>query len=87
MNGNVDPQCGSSSQLPPHQQQPQQKPTSDYKLLVDPCLGKGPTKIYRYNGAPSDPTFPPVLVVKDPRNIAAIRLRQRVEPIELPIPR
>lgn len=65
----------------------QQKPATDYKLLIDPFLGKGPTKIYRYNGVvPNDTTFPQV-VLKDPRNAAAIRIRQRLEPIELPVPR
>lgn len=81
MNGSVDPQAQGGPSTQP------QKPTSDYKLLVDPLLQKAPAKVYRHNGIPTDPTFPPVLVVKDPRNITALRLRQRLEPIELPVPR
>lgn len=86
MNGNMDPQGGgnsssncSSSSL--------QKPIQDYKLIVDPFLVKAPQKIYRYNGiVPNDPNYPQ-LILKDPRNSKAIRLRVRHDPIELPVPR
>lgn len=80
MNGNVDPQVGATTQ-------PQQKALVDFKLLIDPALGKGQQKIYRYNGVmPTDPAYPPV-IPKDPRNAAAYRLRQRLEPLELPVAR
>lgn len=79
MNGNVDLQVGATTQ--------QQKPSTDFKLLVDPVLGKGAQKIYRHNGiVPNDPTYPPV-IPKDPRNATAYRLRQRLEPLELPVAR
>lgn len=79
MNGNVDLQVGATTQ--------QQKPLTDFKLLVDPALGKGAQKIYRHNGiVPNDPTYPPV-IPKDPRNATAYRLRQRLEPLELPVAR
>lgn len=86
MNGNIDPQGGgnnSSSCSGPTVQ----KPVQDYKLIVDPFLVKAPQKIYRYNGTvPNDPSYPQV-VLKDPRNGKAIRLRVRLDPIELPVPR
>lgn len=85
MNGNIDPQGGSNSNssgaIPP------QKPVQDYKLIVDPFLVKAQQKIYRYNGiVPNDPNYPQV-ILKDPRNSKAIRLRVRLDPIELPVPR
>lgn len=77
MNGNVDLQSGTTSHKNVH----------DYKLLVDPFLVKGGQKLYRYDGiVPGDVQYPPVQL-KDPRNIKALKLRTRVEPIELPIPR
>lgn len=83
MNGNVDLQSGNNNSGG----QSQPKPVADYKLLVDPCLVKAAQKIYRYNGiVPNDSQYP-MVIVKDPRNSAAIRLRQRLEPIELPVPR
>lgn len=83
MNGNVESQSGTSNN---HQSTaPQQK--QDYKLLVDPFLShKGAQKVYRYNGiVPNDPNYP-IVIPKDPRN-PAIRLRQRLDPIELIVPR
>lgn len=67
--------------------QPAQKVLRNYKLLVDPFLVKGRTeKLYRYDGVvPSDPAYPPVLA-RDPRNQLA-RLRSRLEPLQLPVPR
>lgn len=66
-----------------------QKQAHDYKLLVDPFLVKAPQKIYRYNGVvPNDPN--PLLnsvIVKDPRNVKAIRQRTRLDPLELILPR
>lgn len=74
MNGN-DIQSGT----------PSHKALHDYKLLVDPFLVKGGTKLYRHDGVvPGD--YPPV-TLKDPRNVKALRLRTRLEPIELPVPR
>lgn len=79
MNGNVDLQVGATTQ--------QQKPLTDFKLLVDPVLGKGAQKVIRWNGiVANDPTYPPV-IPKDPRNATAYRLRQRLEPLELPVAR
>lgn len=76
MNGNVDPQGGATSQRNVH----------DYKLLIDPCLVKGQTqKIYRYDGIIPGDVHP--VIVKDPRNVKALKLRQRLDPIELPVPR
>lgn len=63
------------------------KPLHDYKLLVDPALVKGGVKLYRYDGVvPNDPTLS-VHGTKDPRNVKAIRLRTRLDPIELVVPR
>ncbi|XP_031623064.1 histone-lysine N-methyltransferase SETD1 [Contarinia nasturtii] len=81
MNGNVDPQGGGNSSGAALQ-----KPVQDYKLIIDPFLVKAPQKIYRYNGIVNDPAYPQV-ILKDPRNAKAIRLRVRLDPIELPVPR
>lgn len=81
MNGAIDPQGGGNSSSGSAANV--QKPAQDYKLMVDPCLVKAPQKIYRYN---NDPNFPPV-IPKDPRNAKAIKLRLRVDPIELAVPR
>lgn len=86
MNGIIDPQggshsssCSSTAIL--------QKCVQDFKLIVDPFLVKAPQKIYRYNGiVPNDPNYPQV-ILKDPRNAKAIRLRVRLDPIELSVPR
>lgn len=83
MNGALDQHGGTNTGTPVVQQ----KPVHDYKLLIDPCLVKAPQKIYRYNGlVPNDPNPHPV-IVKDPRNVKAIRLRTRLDPIELIVPR
>lgn len=85
MNGNIDPQGGNNSSS--GSTAGVQKPIQDYKLIVDPFLVKAPQKIYRYHGiVPNDPNYPPV-IPKDPRNAKAIRLRVRLDPIELPVPR
>lgn len=86
MNGSIDPQGGSNSNSS-CSTAPFQKPIQDYKLIIDPFLVKAPQKIYRYNGiVPNDVTYPPV-ILKDPRNAKAIRLRVRLDPIELAVPR
>ncbi|XP_044740720.1 histone-lysine N-methyltransferase SETD1 [Chrysoperla carnea] len=64
----------------------QHKPPKNYKLLVDPCLVKGSTKLYRYDGnVPGDPTYPPVCP-RDPRSHLT-RIWTRLETLELPVPR
>ncbi|GAB0099249.1 hypothetical protein DMENIID0001_150990 [Sergentomyia squamirostris] len=64
---------------------PSHKAPRNYKLLVDPFLQKGASKIYRYDGiVPGDPS-PPV-IPQDPRTRLA-RLRTRIEPLDLPVPR
>lgn len=81
MNGVVDPNPVVGTPTA------QQKPIVDYKLLVDPFLVKAQNKLYRYNGViPNDPNNHPILL-KDPRNVKAIKLRTRVDPIELIVPR
>lgn len=67
------------------------KPLRNYKLLVDPFLIKGGIKLYRYDGlVAGDVTtaaqYPPV-VPRDPRNQLASRLRTRLEPHDIPVPR
>lgn len=81
MNGVADPNSVTGTPAAP------QKPIVDYKLLVDPFLVKAQAKLYRYNGVvPNEPIIHPILV-KDPRNVKAIKLRTRVDPIELIVPR
>lgn len=59
----------------------------DYKLLVDPFLVKGGAKLYRYEGiVANDPKYPPVLP-RDPRNQMASRIRSRLEPHDILVPR
>ncbi|XP_076749548.1 SET domain containing 1 isoform X1 [Xylocopa sonorina] len=76
---------------PPHSQkdtsavQTPQKPRN-YKLLVDPFLVKGATKLYRYDGmVPGDPTYPEVQP-RDPRS-QLTRIWTRLEQLDLPVPR
>lgn len=58
----------------------------NYKLLIDPFLVKGGIKLYRYDGIlPNDSQYPPVQA-RDPRNQLA-RLRNRIEPLDIPVPR
>lgn len=87
MNGNIDPQGGNHSNSSSNSTTSLQKPVQDYKLIIDPFLVKASQKIYRYNGVvPNDANYPQV-ILKDPRNAKAIRLRVRLDPIELPVPR
>lgn len=66
--------------------QPGHKAQKNFKLLFDPYLVKGATKVYRFDGVvPNDPTYPTVNP-RDPRNPLA-RIRQRVEPHVIPVPR
>lgn len=79
------PAAASSGQ---QQQQQQQQPKNlrNYKLLIDPFLVKGGIKLYRYDGCmPNDAQYPPVQA-RDPRNQLA-RLRTRIEPLDIPVPR
>lgn len=58
----------------------------NYKLLVDPFLVKGATKVCRYDGAvPGDPTYPQILP-RDPRS-QLTRIWTRLEQLDLPVPR
>ncbi|CAK9833089.1 Histone-lysine N-methyltransferase SETD1 [Anthophora retusa] len=58
----------------------------NYKLLVDPFLVKGATKLYRYDGmVPGDPTYPEVQP-RDPRS-QLTRIWTRLEQLDLPVPR
>jgi [histone H3]-lysine4 N-trimethyltransferase SETD1 len=57
----------------------------NYKLLKDPFLSKCPQKIYRYDGILPDPSYPPI-TPRDPRKQLA-RLRSRLEPFDIPVPR
>ncbi|XP_015429452.1 PREDICTED: histone-lysine N-methyltransferase SETD1 [Dufourea novaeangliae] len=62
-----------------------QKPRN-YKLLVDPFLVKGASKLYRYDGmVPGDPTYPEVQP-RDPRS-QLTRIWTRLEQLDLPVPR
>lgn len=64
----------------------QHKAPRNYKLIADPFLHKGVPKIYRYDGVvPGDPTYPPV-IPRDPRNPLA-RIRSRIEPFDMTVPR
>ncbi|XP_030747354.1 histone-lysine N-methyltransferase SETD1 [Sitophilus oryzae] len=64
---------------------PQGKP-KNYKLLVDPFLVKGTSKLYRYDGVvPNDNTYPPVSL-RDPRSHLT-RIWTRLETLDLPVPR
>jgi len=65
---------------------PGQKVIRNYKLLVDPFLVKSSVKVFRFEGIiPGDPLQPPV-IPRDPRNPLA-RLKSRLEPHDIPVPR
>ncbi|RZF48829.1 hypothetical protein LSTR_LSTR003209 [Laodelphax striatellus] len=68
-----------------HHNQAQQnnKVVRNYKLLVDPVLTKGTSKLYRYDGL--DPTLPPVQL-RDPRNKLP-RYLNRLDFLDLPVPK
>lgn len=58
----------------------------NYKLLVDPFLVKGASKLYRYDGVvPNDPSCAPVKP-RDPRSHLT-RIWTRLETMDLPVPR
>lgn len=61
------------------------KGPKNYKLLVDPFLVKGAMKLYRYDGVPTDPSYPPV-TPRDPRSHLT-RIWTRLETLDLPVPR
>lgn len=76
MNGGIEPRAAASH-----------KNLRNYKLLVDPFLVKGGVKLYRYEGVvPNDTNYPPV-IPRDPRNQLASRLKSRLEPHDIPVPR
>ncbi|KAK0095871.1 hypothetical protein PV326_007174 [Microctonus aethiopoides] len=87
--GQAPPSTSSSSSQQQQQQQQSQQPPQkprNYKLLVDPFLTKGATKLYRYDGVvPGDPTYPTVQP-RDPRS-QLTRIWTRLEQLDLPIPR
>lgn len=63
------------------------KAPKNYKLMVDPIIVKGGVKIYRYEGIiPNDPNSP-LVIPRDPRNQLATKLRTRLEPLDIPVPR
>ncbi|KAF7283644.1 hypothetical protein GWI33_023282 [Rhynchophorus ferrugineus] len=65
---------------------PVQGKLKNYKLLVDPFLVKGSSKLYRYDGVvPNDNTYPPV-TLRDPRSHLT-RIWTRLETLDLPVPR
>lgn len=58
----------------------------NYKLVVDPFLVKGASKLYRYDGnVPNDPTYPPVQL-RDPRKPPP-KIWGRPDPLDIPLPR
>lgn len=62
------------------------KAPKNYKLLIDPFLVKGATKLYRYDGiVPGDQTYPTVQC-RDPRSQLS-RIWNKLEPADLPVPR
>lgn len=63
-----------------------QKTQRNFKLLVDPFLVKGATRLCRYDGTvPGDPTYPQVQP-RDPRS-QLTRIWTRLEQLDLPVPR
>ncbi|XP_053617378.1 histone-lysine N-methyltransferase SETD1 isoform X2 [Plodia interpunctella] len=62
------------------------KAPKNYKLLMDPFLVKGATKLYRYDGCvPGDASYPPVQC-RDPRSQIP-RIWNKIEPADLPVPK
>ncbi|CAG2165548.1 unnamed protein product [Oppiella nova] len=62
------------------------KKPRNYKLVCDPALKKGPTKLYRYDGVvPGKESLYPCIQVKDPRRGPPIW--NRVEAAELIVPK
>ena len=58
----------------------------NWKLIIDPFLIKGSTKLFRYEGqVPGDPTYP-VVHLRDPRSQIS-RIWSRLDVLDLPIPR
>lgn len=74
MNGTMEPRGGNK-----------QAATKNYKLLMDPFLVKGSVKLYRYDGVPTDPSYPSV-TPRDPRSHLT-RIWTRLETLDLPVPR
>ncbi|XP_056640529.1 histone-lysine N-methyltransferase SETD1 isoform X1 [Diorhabda sublineata] len=58
----------------------------NYKLMVDPFLTKGATKLYRYDGFIPNDTSCPQVVPRDPRSHLT-RIWTRLEVLDLPVPR
>ncbi|XP_064461143.1 histone-lysine N-methyltransferase SETD1-like isoform X2 [Ornithodoros turicata] len=63
------------------------KKKRNYKLLVDPAMKKGATKLYRYDGiVPGQENLHPPVHVRDPRSRLAL-LWARTEAADLPVPK
>ncbi|KAJ2942804.1 hypothetical protein O0L34_g14992 [Tuta absoluta] len=79
MNGGMEHKASGHNAVP-------HKAPKNYKMLMDPFLVKGATKLYRYDGqVPGDSTYPPVQC-RDPRSQLS-RIWNRLEPADLPVPR
>lgn len=61
------------------------KGPKNYKLLIDPFLVKGATKVYRYDGTVPGTSYPSIQC-RDPRPQPS-RIWNKLEPADLPIPR
>lgn len=83
MNGTMEHRRSSSSSN--SEQHAPNKGPKNYKLLADPFLVKGAMKLYRYDGVPTDPSYPPV-TPRDPRSHLT-RIWTRLETLDLPVPR
>lgn len=57
----------------------------NYKLLIDPFLVKGSTKVYRYDGTVQSDSGCTQVQVRDPRSHLT-RIWTRIEPLELKVP-
>lgn len=57
----------------------------NYKLLIDPFLVKGSTKVYRYDGTVQSDSGCTQVQVRDPRS-QLTRIWTRIEPLELKVP-
>lgn len=80
MNGTMEPRRSDT-----HNHSASKGP-KNYKLLVDPFLVKGASKLYRYDGVvPNDASYRPP-VPRDPRSHLT-RIWTRLETLDLPVPR
>ncbi|XP_065201420.1 histone-lysine N-methyltransferase SETD1 isoform X2 [Planococcus citri] len=72
----------------PNNQDVNERPFQSYKLVSDPSLKPGCSKLCRLDGVRYDPPVPPntypAVQVRDPRNPA--KIRTRMGPLDLPVP-